>query len=248
MKRLFAIVFALVVAAQAAFVYADTADDILGGKYDSLILGTVKDVGDDYVTVTVDNIVGSDSDMLKDKDITTDKFTFSYCDKHVPEEFNKPKVGDNIFLSLKKDGDGYGVTCAYKIDSSEQKNCSTLVYQDMQGEKCFEDAVKIAYFIRSNGKITEFDTASEDGKIYAVSGGEKVLIYPLPGNQCVRVINSSGETVDEGGDTDVMPIVSANAPQHDNNDRRTVISLVIMCGGVVVGFFAFYFFYAKKRM
>lgn len=242
-----AVISALIFILISECAFADSTKSLFSGKQDYLILGTVKDVGEDLITVTVDNTVGSSVPSLSGTDISVVKFTYSYCTEHTTSDFNQPKIGDNIFASVNLTGSKYEIQSgAYKVDSSEIKNCSTIVYQDMNNEQCLEDAVKIAYFIRSNGKITQF-TTENDGKIYALSEDGKTLIYPLPDNQCIKFVDDSGKIADIF-EEDVMPIVSPPAAEAPHNDNRWIIALGVMLGGGALGFLAFYLFYARKRI
>lgn len=248
MKRFLPFVFVLITVLSVELCRADSVKEIFSGNQKYLILGTVKDVKDGSVTVTVDNTVGSKEPSIQGKDISVNKFSYSYCAEHTPVEFNNPKIGDNIFASIDDSGDEYIIkNGAFKVDSSEIKNCSTIVHQRMSGEQCFEDAVKIAYFIRANGKITKF-TSDGDGKIYAVSDDDKILIYPLEGNQCVKVVDDYGKVISDSSEQDVMPIVPSASAKPPKEDNRWLVASFVLLGGAVIGFFALYFLYAKKRI
>ncbi len=246
MKRICVLLCALLIFAMPIFSIA-AAKDIINGEQECLILGTVKDIGDKYTTVSVDNTVGEQMPTLIGSDVLIEKFSYSYCSDHISTEFNQPKIGDNIFASVNAWGENYRIeNGAYKVDSSEQKNCSTLVYRDMNGEDCLNEAVEIAYFIRSNGKIVKF-SAEEDGKIFAVNEDDKTLIYPLAGNQCVKFVDSDGKII-ENFEEDVMPIVSPEAHEARHKDNRWIIAFSVMIGGAAAGFLAFYLFFAGRRV
>ena len=248
MKRILSFVCFLTVVISLLTVYSDSDKSIFDDEQDCLILGTVKDVSEDRVTVTVDNTVGSRTPSMLGEDIEIKRFSYSYCEEHTPPEFNNPKIGDNIFASLAKEGDGYCVQSgAYKVDSIEIKNCSTIVYKDMRGEECLEDAVKIAYFVRSNGKITEFKTDS-NGKIYALNDSDEILVYPLVGNQCIKFVDDYGKIIDELAGEDVMPIVPSPPDEAHENDKKWIAAAVVFVGGALAGFLVMLVFYARKRI
>lgn len=228
--------------------YAYSADDILNGEHDLLILGTVKDVDSDTVTVTVDNTVGKDTPSLRTGDINIERFNYSYCEDHTTEEFNSPKIGDNIFASLCLKNGAYEILGgAYKVDSSEIKNTCVIVYQNMKGEDCLNDAVEISYFIRTNGKISKFET-DDNGSIYAVNDDDKILIYPLPGNESIKIADADGKIISEDFNDDVMPIVPNSPIKENERDNRWIVSSVIIALGTVAGLVIFYVLYAKKRI
>ena len=248
MKKVLSLMCFFIIIMTSFSVYSNDAESIFDGEQDYLILGTVKDIIEDNVVITVDNTIGVKTPSLIDKDIEIEKFSYSYCEEHTPGDFNKPKIGDNIFASVVKSKDDYAIANgAYKVDSSEIKNCSTLVYRSMRGEDCLESAVKIAYFIRSNGKITDFKT-DNDGKIYALNDGDRILVYPLVGNQCIKFVDDYGKILDETTHDDVMPIVPSNQQKINHYDKRWILSISIFCGGAVLGFLVMLIFYARKRL
>lgn len=248
MKKVLSLICFFVIVLSCVSVYSNDAESIFDGEQDYLILGTVKDVSEDKVIITVDNTVGVKTPSLMGEDIEIERFSYSYCEEHTPSDFNKPKIGDNIFASVSKNKDRYAIANgAYKVDSSEIKNCSTLVYRDMRGEECLESSVKIAYFIRSNGKITNFKTDS-DGKIYALNDGDKILVYPLVGNQCIKFVDDYGKVLDEAAEDDVMPIVPSNSQKNNHHDRKWLAAIAIFSSGAILGFLVMLVFYARKRL
>jgi len=227
---------------------ADGIKKIFEGEQEFLILGTVKDVTEDVVVVTVDNTVGEKSPSIVGEDVNILKFSYSYCEDHAPKSFNNPKIGDNIFVSASLEEENYKVVNgAYRVDSSEIKNCSTLVHQNMRGQDCLEDAVKLAYFVRTNGKITEFKKGSDD-KIYAVTDTDEVLVYPLPGNQCIKFVDNNDQILDETTQDDVIPIVPEPATEKDADSNKWIFAVSIFAGGAILGFLAMLFYYTRKKL
>lgn len=248
MKRILSLICFLMIIMSYTAVYSDGAESIFEGVQDYLILGTVKDVSDDSVIVTVDNTVGTKTPSMLGEDIEIGRFSYSYCEEHTPSDFNNPKIGDNIFASISENGNKYSVeNGAYKVDSSEIKNCSTIVHQNMNGEECLESSVKIAYFIRSNGKITNFK-AGGNGRIYALNDGDEILIYPLSGNQCIKFVDDYGKIIDDVAEGDVMPIVPSPSQEPHQHDKKWIAATVVFVGGAALGFLALFVFYARKRL
>lgn len=248
MKKFVFLICIITVLLNGLYAYAYSAEDILNGEHDLLILGTVKDVDDDTVTVTVDNTVGKEVPSLKSGDIDIERFKYSYCEEHTTDEFNSPKIGDNIFASLSlKNGTYELLGGAYKVDSSEIKNTCVIVYQNMKGEECLNDAVEISYFIRTNGKISRFET-DDSGSIYAVNDDDKIIIYPLPGNESIKIADSDGKIISEDFNDDVMPIVPNSPMKENERDNRWIASCTIIALGAAVGVVFFYVLYAKKRI
>ena len=241
MKKILSFIFIFAVLSSLSVSYAASPKDIFEGNQEYLILGTVKDIDGDSALVTVDNIIAQGSPAIKGTDITIENFDYSYCEEHTPSEFNKPKIGDNVFASLNSGKTSYTVAGgAYKVDSSEAKNCSTIVYYDMKREDCLYDAVKISYFIRTNGKITSFES-DDKGNIYAISNDDKILIYPLPGNDCIKFVDDEGKIMSDELEEDVMPIVPNTSPEKKADDNRYLIAAGIIVIGAVLGFAVSYY-------
>jgi len=248
-KVLSVMLFLFIIISSYAMVSAEGIEDIFDGDNDFLILGTVTGVADDIVAVTVDNTVGEKVASLTGKEIKIHKFSYSYCEEHTPTSFNNPQIGDNLFASISKDSDKYRIANGvYKVDSSEVKNCSTLVHQNMRNQDCLADAVKLAYFVRSNGKIKDFKVDSE-GNIYALKEDDEVLVYPLVGNQqCIKFVDNNGKILDETVHDDVIPIVPQPVQEETPDNNKWIWATGIFVGGALLGFLVMIFIYSKKRL
>lgn len=239
-KAAFVLCIILVVSMQLC-VMADGVDDMMAGKQDLVILGSVKDITGDFATVTVDHVLGRGASDLIGKDININKFSYTYCEEHSTSDFRNPIISDNIVISLNKDGEVYSIAnSAYKVDSNEYANCRIVVLQSLHEEDCVKDMQEATCYIRANGMVNKFEFDSE-GRIYAV--------YPQTVEQCVSVVDEAGESVASEETPDTLPTVP-NAPMPNPEpiraDNRGKYAVVIVALGAILGMGVSYFIYSRK--
>lgn len=220
MKKRFAVicVFLITTIFLTQAVYAKKiAKAVFDDKTDYLILATVSDITDNYVSVDYfdsirkfnpdpnDKKAVSAKEQLPEK-FNIQKFHYSYCTDHA-DEYNQPKIGDNIFASIQKTGDTYRIkNCAYKVDTVDIKTLNFLVPETMKGEDCMDDIAALAYFAASGGAETKYEF--DGGNVYLKRNDENVSIYPnaklkLP----IKYINKNGKVTDGTDNTaDVINI------------------------------------------
>ena len=110
---------------------ADDVSDMLSGKQDFVILGSIKDIENDIIVVTVDYVLDSSESGLIGTDIKVNKFSYSYCVDHVPQSFNNPIVSDNVVMSIDQSGDVYKVkNGSYKVS----RPFNIVIRQDITAE------------------------------------------------------------------------------------------------------------------
>ncbi len=223
-------------------VSADTKDDILEGEQDYIVLGSVKNIEEDYITVTVDHVLGRKASELVGKDIKVEKFVYSYCTKHIPVEFSNPIVSDNAVISLDNDGDVYVMkNGAFKVDSNEYASCKIINHADETNEDCIKTLAKITCFIRSDIKVNQFEFDGQ-GNIYAV--------YPQSMQQCIRVVDAEGNIVADDIVEEASPdnrVVPTETTNEDDDDKRWVYAIIVLVVGVVAGIFVSYFYGLKRK-
>lgn len=243
MKKVFLTIITLILLIQSAAVFAAGADDMLKGKQDLVVLGSVKDIKNDIVTITVDHELGTVASSLVGKDIDVSRFTYSYCEEHSTSEFRSPIISDNVVISLNvKDGKYTMANCAYKVDSNEYANCRIVVLENGIDDKCALELLEATCYIRANAMVNEFDYDSE-GRIYAV--------YPQSIEQCVRLAGEEVEDTKKPSTPDALPVVP-NAPMPPDGvppmrDHRGVYSILIIALGAVGGALVSYVIYTKKN-
>ncbi len=230
MKRILVLMCIVLALSVCVTAFAEGVDDMLSGKQDLVILGSVKDIDGELVTVTVDHVLSRPANELVGKDINIAKFAYTYCIEHSTSDFRNPIISDNVVISLNKDGDIYTLAnSAYKVDSNEYANCRIVVSQTLQEEDCIRDMQRATCYIRADGMVREFDFDS-DGRIYAV--------YPQSADQCVSVVDEDGTEISPGTTSDNIP--TATLPQNEevptHNTYRGMLALIIVLLGAVLGF------------
>ncbi len=238
MKKYLALLCLICIFALSVNTSADTSSkpaDMLKGKQDYIVLGSVKDIENDVITLTVDHELGKTSSDLVGVDIQISRFSYTYCEEHTTSDFRNPKVSDNIVISLNyADGIYTMANSAYKVDSNEYATCKIVVLNSVYGQDCVKELLIATCFIRSNAMVREFEFDSE-GRIYAV--------YPQTEQQCVSVVDENGEEVITDEDTEAaLPITpdltqNVTAPKTDN---RKTYSIIILIAGTVLGAVAVY--------
>lgn len=222
-------------------VFADTEKNIITGKQDLIVLGSVKDIEDGEITVTVDHVLGNSASELTGNDIKITEFSYSYCDYHVPSEFNSPTISDNVVLSIDKSNDKYKVkNGAYKVDSNEYESCKLIKHIDENSEECLKILAEIVCFIRSDGQVKKF-TFTDDGSIYAA--------YPLALEQCVQIVDKDGNAVVTEEIKETPPaeqIVAETVEEEEKPDNRWIVSLIIFGAGALIGLLVQYVVLLKK--
>ncbi len=237
MKKLISLLCVFLIVLSAVTVCADGVKDMMSGKQDFVILGSVKDIKDGKVTVTVDHVLGRTGSKLTGTDIFVSQFSYSYCDEHSTSEFRSPRISDNIAISLSEtDGGIYKMeNCAYKVDSNEYASCRIVVHEDIRQEECIRPLLEATCYLRSNAKVKEFEF-DEEGRIYAV--------YPQTAEQCVHVVSDDGTAVIAGDSPDTLPMVPPAAPTEnppmENKDSRWILALAMLGTGIVAGTLAGY--------
>lgn len=243
MKKALLTILAAAIMLSCIPAFASGADDMLSGKQDHVILGSVKDIKNDIVTITVDHELGSVASPLVGKDISVSKFSYSYCDEHSTAEFRSPIISDNVVIALDaKDGKYTMVNCAYKVDSNEYANCRIIIMESETDDECATMLLETTCYIRSNAMVSEFDYDSE-GRIYAV--------YPQTFEQCVRLAGEESEDAQKENAPDALPVVPNGPVQSEGEgaapDHRGIYSILIMLVGAALGVGVSYLLYAKKN-
>ncbi len=256
-KKVFAFalsVLFLIAMIPSAFAAKSTAQKVIESKENNLILATISDVGQDFITVEVfDNVKRAtlntqDKNTFKgnippDTTINIQKFKYSYCEEH-SDSYNTPKIGDNIFISIQTDGNTYKVSgCAYKVDTVDVKTINFLVPAPMKAQKCMYDITAISYFVASNGMPLEFVFEEDAISIKHKDGISK--IYPQADFEMpIKYIDSQGRVVSGTVESkDVInydstlnqPSANLTLTKQAAKDNAWVFSIIIIVSGTLIG-------------
>lgn len=201
---------------------------ILSGEQDYVLLATVMDVNDSSVTLAPYHSIynGKNGGQIPvNNNITVDKFRYSYCNDHLDISAT-PRVGDNIFVSLDKKGNGYTVANgAYKTNSVDYKLLTFYASESMKDRDCLAEIVALAYFVRTDGNMREFNF---DNGTLTVENDSKILtLYPTEQiSDTVTFVNINGKVIDNVKTKDVI----TNEPIKENrkNDFRWVVSILVI--------------------
>jgi len=240
MKRILLITIAILILAFPFSAMAETTEDMLQGKQDMVILGSVKDIKDDIITITVDHHLGKNDSEFIGQDILVEEFSYTYCEKHSTSEFRSPMISDNVIVSVNRSGDMYTLAnAAYKVDSNEYANCKIIVLDGAE-EDCVNDLLSATCYIRANAMVNKFDFDSE-GRIYAV--------YPQSPEQCLTTVSSQGQKLADEETPDELPAVPAPAPVQETEPMPdyTMYTIAILIVGIFAGMAVAYFSFMSKK-
>ncbi len=216
------------------------ATEIITGEQDYLLLATISDITDDaivaapYYSIVRQDENGRDMDeMLPTKDaIYIEKFRYSYCMEHA-DSFNTPKLGDNIFISLSKKGNGYVLkNGAFKTDTVDYKILTFLAPASMEGQDCMDDLAALSYFVRTDGKVRDF--SFENGTVKVVKDGRELMLYPSDKlKELVTFVADNGKVSDSSKTKDV--ITDQEVALEKPADYRWVLAMGILVLGLILG-------------
>lgn len=217
------------------------ADGIVQGTQDYLLLATISDITDNVITiepyhfiVRVDENGQELDDVLPlGQSMQIEKFRYSYCIEHAADSFNTPRLGDNIFISLSRKGNGYVVqNGAFKTNTVDYKILTFLAPADMRDQDCMQDLVALSYFVRTDGKVMEF--SFENGSVKVLKDGRELLLYPSDKvKDLVTFISDDGKAVDNSKPQD---IITDQAMEHKAPpDYRWLAALGVLLIGLVAG-------------
>ena len=215
--------------------------DITNGEQDFLVLGTVVDIDDKYVLLehyqTIRFRNGIEKTFTRNDNIKISKFRYSYCEDHSDISLT-PRVGDNVFISLNRNGNTYTmVNGAYKISSVDYKMLTFYASESMKGNDCLADIVALAYFVRTNGTGRNFDF--ENGVLTTKLDDKVLTLYPTENiTDMVTFLDLEGNIVDAAVTKDVI-IQGENIFNSDSDDYRWIVAcfvILLSCisGGVVI--------------
>lgn len=238
----------------------DLALTTINDEHDMTVLATISDIDDESITADVYNSVGvlpGDKTQLAHS-VKIKKFRYTYCSEHA-QDYNTPKVGDNIFISLNA-GEENGteplyeaVGAVYKTDTVDIRTLSVLAPDEMKNKDCMDDIVAVAYYIRSDGMQKEFNFG--DGTVGITKEGKEIRLYPpdvktqLP----IKYIDKDGKIVSTDKKQDVIavnpnnPVGGIGAIDRGFVTGRRIIAVGIIAAGLIIGMIAVYIGATKHK-
>lgn len=222
---------------------SDIALDVIDGEHAYLVLATISDIDEIYVTAEFYNTLNETEEQIPSS-IKIEKFRYSYCSEHA-DSSNNPKIGDNIFIVLDKAGDVYKSSVAYKTDTVDVRTLNLLVPSAMENQECMTDVAAIAYYIRTGGINTSF--AFADNTVSIIQDGTEHVIYPTDAKTPVGIkyVTGQGKTIDSQKQQDVIS-VNPMFPEDmafykEMIFGKRVVALGIVFAGVILGMLVMYF-------
>lgn len=227
--------FMLLLCASPAMCAQGNVSDIIGGSQDYLLLATVVDIdGSSIILAPYHSIYTNDDKPTQslNENITVEKFRYSYCDDHTDISMS-PRVGDNIFISLDKNGYKYSMANgAYKISSVDYKLLTFYASESMRESDCLADIVALAYFVRTDGSMRDF--RFEKGTLTTYIDERPLTLYPTENiAETISFVNLSGQVIESAKIKDV--IKEGEYAVEDEFDCRWLIAYGIIFLGVLVG-------------
>ncbi len=239
MKRKVSIVFLCIICLfliTSNVVYADSVDNFIKGDNDLLVLATITDIVDNNVVIEPfscfkNRISGTDT-VLPDT-VTLNKFRYYYCNEHA-ENFNIPKIGDNIVISLGKNLNSYYIkNGVYKTDTVDVKNIRVLVPISAKGEDCEGKLVSLSYFISTGGSYDRF--VYQNGIVKVNENNAEVTLYPSVKNT-EKLITYVGEDGKEMSSKEEDVITGGINLTLDKNEDMWIYAIITIFVGLIFGF------------
>ncbi len=221
------------------------------------VLATISDIDDNYVYAELYRTVADTqhAESVLPKILTIEKFRYSYCQEH-GEDYSSPRVGDNIFATLKGDGTVFTVTsAAYRTDTVDERTLNFLAPAKMKNEHCLDDVVALAYYVRSNGLERGF--VFDNGSVM-LSRSDNTLtkLYPadIKNPIPVKFVDTTGKVVDEKKQQDVLDVSSGNifenlwgSYNYELVFAKRALALGIIFAGIILGMVVVYFVVVGKK-
>ena len=231
----------------------DLALKVVDGQDNICILGTVSDINDKHIITEFYDFVGKTTDKkINEKSmLKIERFKYSYCTEH-GWNYNTPKIGDNVFLSVKDKGDGtYLCEVAYKTDTVDIRTLNLLVPSNMENKDCMQDMTVISYFIKSDGEQLLY--AFTDGVVYMLTDNKEVQIYPLTSKTPVSLKFITGEGKQDASTDKKEDVLAVNTTFTENiiwyNNMlfgKRVISIGVIFSGMILGMIVVYLVSVRK--
>ncbi len=162
---------------------ADPLYRLMHNDQQALIIGTIKDISTDKITLKIEKQIVSSENLNESRPIEQLKLEGEIIIEEVKDYAlyysydgieGKPKIGDHVLVSLsQKRNNNFRVSYGmYRLDSTNYKTLNVLYHKNASIYTKM-DAAALKAFINSNGTINKFKFNGENGRVYA----DGVLIY-----------------------------------------------------------------------
>ena len=249
------LLFIMIMANVVCFAQSDV-QRVITDENQLSVLATIRDIDSNYVYVELYDTVGPDNENLMSlKTLKLNKFRYTYCKTHA-DEYNSPKIGDNIYVCLyqKNDGSYLVGNAAYKTDTVDLRTLNVYVPVETKNNTCMAEVAAISYFIRSDG--SEKSISISDGIVTVEHDGQKTRLYPSETEKALPVIyiDKSGQIInDDKKQQDVINVVDNpidQAKEIYNSElvfAKRIVAISIIAIGCIAGIVVIYIYSNKKK-
>lgn len=249
------LMFIMIIANVISFAQSDV-QRVITDENQLSVLATIRDIDNNYVYVELYDTVGPDNEnLMSSKTLKLNKFKYTYCKTHA-DEYNSPKIGDNIYVCIypKNDGTYLVGNAAYKTDTVDLRTLNVYVPVETKNNSCMAEVAAISYFIRSDG--SEDGITITDGTVTIEHDGQKTRLYPSETEKALPVIyiDKSGQVIDDAKkQQDVINVVDNpidQAKELYNTElmfAKRIVAISIIAIGFIVGIVVIYIYSNKKK-
>ncbi len=223
-------------------------ENIIAGKQDKLIFATIVSIGDRVCNVEVMEEIGEDgkkddddtiAESIVGKKIGVEGFrTYMYY-----EDFDhSPKIGDNVLLSLAKNGNQYRIkNGAFYVSAASHDSFNFIVPDTIDSTRGAMQLTALYRFVGSNGKNADYTI--KDLVVYTHDTANNGIEIKITTQEGLIFVNEKGETTKEA-----EPGMSSSILGRDADSKYTwIIATAIILIGMVAGLFVSRFFIRLEK-
>lgn len=237
---LIAVCISIVISSVAALAATDTLtmiENIIAGKQDKLIFATVVSIGNNICSVEVMEEIGEDKKAESEsttggrgeaKSIVGEKIEVEGLRSYMYYDgFNhRPKIGDNLLLSLTFNGNAYKVkNGAFYVNAASHDTFNFIVPDTIDNTPGAMELTALYRFVGSNGKNADYSI--RDSVVYTHDTANNGVEIRITEQEGISFVNEKGETTKEAESG--MSVGSESAAR-DYNSRWIWAAVIIVIG------------------
>ena len=225
---LIAVCISIVISSVAALAATDTLtmiENIIAGKQDKLIFATVVSIGNNICSVEVMEEIGEDKKA--EAESTTGSRGEGLRAYMYYDGFNhRPKIGDNLLLSLTFNGNAYKVkNGAFYVNAASHDTFNFIVPDTIDNTPGAMELTALYRFVGSNGKNADYSI--RDSVVYTHDTANNGVEIRITEQEGISFVNEKGETTKEAESG--MSVGSESAAR-DYNSRWIWAAVIIVIG------------------
>lgn len=212
-------------------------ENIIAGKQDKLIFATVVSIGNNVCSVEVMEEIGEDKKGETEtndagrgdaKSIVGEKIEVEGLRSYMYYDgFNhRPKIGDNLLLSLTFNGNAYKVkNGAFYVNAASHDTFNFIVPDTIDNTPGAMELTALYRFVGSNGKNADYSI--RDSVVYTHDTANNGVEIRITEQEGISFVNEKGETTKEAESG--MSMVSDSA-ERDYTNRWIWAAVIIVLG------------------